>query len=324
MQYHDTCIRIHPVLTLLVQTRQRWQALANRIGDEILEQRGSRNNSLQDVEAVLSKWTIRLQCIRRLQRLHVLASEATALFGSLPPQYTLPQHLKGHTDAPVFETYIPFDLVLMQAVLPAYLRGDQHIVLQHLQEIAYGCKLEYRRSHDAVWITRLQTTAMAIVNILYAIGEAQQATDLLQSLAHQQPKQDARQLGDLCMLALDIGDMKTAESLLEKLRIVSQASDEYKSLEVAKLLCDGQWATAEETARAWTTSASTSITARVNLAACCMYTEKIEEVRETLIDMSIAGQADPRPNYIRASRFWSRLLEQDLKFSTTAKPIYRI
>lgn len=277
-------------LIVLPQARQRWQALANRIGDEILERRGSRNNSLQDVEAVLSKWTIRLQCLRRLQRLHVLASEATALFGSLPPLYTLPQHPKTHIDAPIFETYIPFELILLQAVLPTYLRGDQHMVLQHLQEIAYACKLEYRRTHDAVWVKRLQTTAMAIVNVLYAIGEAQQAMDLLQSLAQQQQKQDAQQLGDLCMLALDIGDMNTAESLLKKLRDVSQTSEECQSLEVAKLLCEGQWSSAEEAARTWSTSASSSITAKVNLAACCMYTDTVEEV--CMIRVDVSGQAD--------------------------------
>lgn len=247
------------------------------MGEDILGRRGKGSNTHEDVQAVLLQWTIRLQCLRRIHYLNMLASEANAIFNCLPPFYTIPQQLAALHEAPYFQPYIPFELVLLQAVLPAYLRGDRHIVLQHLQEISYGCKLEYQRTQDAVWLTRLDTTAMAVVNILYTIGELQQAVCLLQTLVEH--RQDVQYSADLCMLALDIGNLATAETMIGKLKAMDAPADIRNSLNIAKLLCEGQWALAEEEARAWASSSGSSVTARVSLAACCLYTEKVQEVK---------------------------------------------
>lgn len=254
------------------------------MAEEILVRQGTQNNTLQDIEAVLSRWTVRLQCLRRLQRLQGLASEANALFSSLPQLYTLPLHTGQQQSEAIFETYIPFDLILLQAVLPAYLRGDQFIVLRHLQEIAYGCKLEYRRTREVHWITKLHTTGIAMVNVLYALGETRQAVDLLSSLVEQNKRQDVQLLSALGRLAMDIGDMRTADSVIVELKSLDEGSDEYKSLRIAKLLCDGDWNQAEQTARAWSNSTRGSSTlAKANLAACCMYSERVQEVINFLL-----------------------------------------
>lgn len=247
-----------------------------------MTRQNTKDNTLQDIEAVLVKWTIRLQCLRRLQRLHILASEANALFSSLPQLYTLPLHSAQQQNEAIFETYIPFDLILLQAVLPAYLRGDQYIVLNRLQEIAYGCKLEYRRTRESHWITKLQTTGMAMVNVLYALGESRQAADLLRSLVEQNKERDAQLLGALCMLAMDIGDIQTADSVIAELKNLDGGSDECKSLEVARLLCNGSWNEAQQAARSWSTSKAESRLAKSNLAACCMYCDRVQEVTSFL------------------------------------------
>lgn len=258
-------------------TEGRWQTLANRMAEEILDVRGTRSNTLQDVEAVLSKWAIRLQCLRRLQRLNMLVSEANALFGTLPQLYTLPSHVAGQSEEPIFESYIPFNLVLLQAVLPTYLNDDQYVVLTHLQEISWGCKLEYRRTRASHWVTRLRTTAIAMVNVLYTLGETRQAMDLLHSIAEAGQGKDTTMISAVCMLAMTIGDMQLANSILDQLKSVDETSDEYKSMEVAKLLCDGEYKAAEETARGWFMSSDNNRHAKVTLSACCLYSEKVQE-----------------------------------------------
>lgn len=254
------------------------------MADDILNRRGTRENTLEDIQAVLSQWTIRLQCLRRLHHLRMLASEASALFGSLPPSFTMPPHTNPET--PFFESLMPFDLIVLQAVVPVYLRGDQHLVLQHLQEISYGCKLEYRRTQDPVWVTRLRNTAIAIINILYSIGDVQQALALLRSLAEQEPTPE--RLADLCMLFLEMGDLQEADAVLERLNTLDGASHPSLSLQVARLLCEGQWAAAEDLARTGIKSDSTSIAAKVSLAACCLYTEKTQEV--SMVDFKAHSQ----------------------------------
>ncbi|KAK9895351.1 hypothetical protein P389DRAFT_211952 [Cystobasidium minutum MCA 4210] len=285
---------------------RRWQALANRMADQITSRRGVRDATLEDIEAVLSDWCIRLQCLRRLQHLRLLASEAHALFTSLPPSYTIPASSVAGT--PFFEPFMPFDLILLQAVIPIYLRGDHYLVLQHLQEISYGCKLEYRRTQDAIWITRLRSTAVAIVNVLYSIGELQQALDLLGSLAKHEDSPE--RLADLCMLALEMGDVGAADTILERLRSSKGASQSTETLQIARLLCDGQWAKAEEGARAKVQSDSTDVTAKVNLATCYLYTEKTQEGIEIL---EVLARTEPDRFYSSETNISNLISLQELQ-----------
>lgn len=206
----------------------------------------------------------------------MLASEASALFSELPPLYTMPEYPTPHPNSPFFESFVPFELVFLWAVLPIYLRGDQHLVLQHLQEISYGCKLEYRRSGDTIWISRLRCTAIAIANVLYSMGELQHSLALLQMLSKRE--EGSQLLPAVCMLALEMGDIASADAAVTNMKETEGLATQAQALEIAKLLCEGQWVAAEEAARNNAEISETSARSKINLAVCCLYTAKTQEV----------------------------------------------
>jgi tetratricopeptide (TPR) repeat protein len=205
----------------------------------------------------------------------ILVSEANGLFTQLPPSYNIieAQHQPNNL---FFQAFIPFELILLRVTLPVYLRGDLYLVLQQLQETAYGCRLEYQRTGNSAWIANLRATAVSMVNVLYRLQELEQAMALLRQIADDSGKPQT--LVDLCLLALDMGDIDTATSFLDKIRDTPDSSIILSTLEVARLLCDGQFKEAEVLARSNREQTRDDLISKANLAACCMYNGKVQEV----------------------------------------------
>lgn len=233
--------------------------------------------SNEDIYAVLSLWALRLTCLRRIHHFSILASEANALFSQLPPCFDLPGTPSSHANYPVFDVRIPFDITLLKAALPSYLGGDLYLALQSLQEIAYACKLEFRRTQDSVWLDRLQVTALAIASVLIQLREIQQAVDLLEELF--EATEDPQFLQALCLAALELGDLRTSEQVISKLESInSNKPVDVSTLRLMQKLCQGQWKEAEAFARSNLEDVKGDYTRRVNLAVCCMYTGQVQEV----------------------------------------------
>lgn len=287
------------------QRTRRWRQLADWTADAIVISHDSEGADAQSIHRILQLWVVRIQCLRKLAgpgAKGILAHETDNLLECLPPFYPNPIPPYNAKER-FFNSFIPFELILTYALLPVHLFAegpplDGHLVLQRLQDILVGCKHEYWRTQDGIWVERIRRVGICMANVLVRMQEWEQATSVLQGLRSNEgagggSNQGAREVQEALLLVyLEQSRLEEAAELLQTMDDKALDGDEARQrrkatvdrLRILLLTAQGLPDEAESLSEQVYDRRRTDVSERAlgdacNLAACRLYAGKTAEVR---------------------------------------------
>lgn len=198
----------------------------------------------------------------------------------------------GDLDRPEFkdmnthQSLVPFELRILHATLPAYLKYPS-LTLERVTLLAVYCKKQQRKNIDAqLWKHREMQTYLVLATHLIGIKDFSAAATTMQLILIHMPD-NIDILSSLGRLYLQMGDLTSAKQMFARMEELYGENDTAKeAVETNKafvLMAQGDWAQAKDILQQVYQNNSNNLLAINNLAVCEVYLGNLSKVSQIYI-----------------------------------------
>lgn len=191
-------------------------------------------------------------------------------------------------DAETQQSIVPFELRILYATLPTYLKYPA-ITLERVTLLAVYCKKMQRKDTNNVWKQReIQTYLVLATHWIFMKDYSAAATTM--ELILQKTNDDVDILSSLGRLYLQMGDIQSANNMYERLEkgdSTSEATKEaVKTNKAFSFIAQGEWSQARDILLQIYQNNNENLVVLNNLAICEIYLGNLIKVR-TIIYVTI-------------------------------------
>lgn len=217
-------------------------------------------------------WHIRLLALVKLGLSQLAAAEFEKL-GDLDR----PELFDNETQ----QSLIPFELRILYATLPTYLKYPA-ITLERITFLAVYCKKMYSKHKDAIWKQReLQTYLVLATHWIY-MKDYSAAAATMELLLQKTNNEDIDILSSLGRLYLQMGDIQSANRTFEKLEKNSRGDVAKEAIKANKAflhIAQGEWSQARNILLQIYEHNNENLVVLNNLAICEIYLGNLIKVK---------------------------------------------
>ncbi|CAO3610462.1 unnamed protein product [Mucor fragilis] len=235
-----------------------WRSIAKYARQQIIQ------SDPTHVESILQLWYVRLLALTKLG----LCQLASAEFEKI-----------GDLDRPELcdnnqQSLVPFELRILFATLPSQLKYPA-LTLERVTMLAVYCKKMQKKSQDAIWKQREIQTYLVLATQWINMKEYSAAATTMQLILTTMAPDNIDLLSSLGRLYLQMGDLKSAESMFQRMEEKCGSGETTKEAintnKAFTLMAQGEWAQARDILQHVYESNNENLLAINNLAVCEVY-----------------------------------------------------
>lgn len=179
------------------------------------------------------------------------------------------------------QSLVPFELRILFATLPSQLKYPA-LTLERVTMLAVYCKKMQKKSQDAIWKQREIQTYLVLATQWINMKEYSAAATTMQLILTTMAPDNIDLLSSLGRLYLQMGDLKSAESMFQRMEEKCGSGETTKEAintnKAFTLMAQGEWAQARDILQHVYESNNENLLAINNLAVCEVYLGNLVKV----------------------------------------------
>ncbi|KAI9485905.1 MAG: hypothetical protein EXX96DRAFT_24647 [Benjaminiella poitrasii] len=256
-----------------------WRSIAKYARQQIVQ------SDPNQIKEILKLWHLRLLALNKLGLCQLASAELEKLGNLDRPEFF---------DAEKEESFVPFELRILHAILPSYLKYPA-LTLERLSLLAIYCqKLSSRAKADSqmIWKYRELQTYLVLATHWIHLKDYKAAASTMQYILTRNNEDDVDIISSLGRLYLHIGDLSSANKMFGRVEEICKGKKEIvkEAIEMNQafaFMSQGKWLQARDILQQLYNINHDNLLAINNLAVCEVYLGNLVKAIELLENLTL-------------------------------------